>query len=207
MHHRYQIVTNVLLPVLLVVLGGVRLSAEQSTNLQRIAEGMEIAADRVLNRPGMPDTICMNVVDHPAGWLLSQTFLAYATGTGMTAVRCTPPYFGEVLAAVTRIRIDLVEVDDETLYRREVLLELAFSLPRRGASGIEERYTTVENVHLSDTVERSGSEELADEAYQFTIPRYIASNSASFWKSVAEPAVVLGTTVVMVVLLFTTRSQ
>lgn len=205
MHH--QIVKNVLLPLLLVVLGGVRLSAEQSTNLQRIAEGMEIAAGRVFERPGMPDTICMNVVDHPAGWLLYQAFLGYAPEIGMTAIRCTPPYFGEVLAAVTRIRIDLVEVDDERLYRREVLLELAFSLPRLGASGIEERYTTVEEVRLNDTVERSGSAELADDAYQFTQPRYIASNSTSFWKRIAEPAVVLGTTVVMVVLLFTTRSQ
>lgn len=206
MHH--QIVKYVLLPLLLSALGGVRLSAEQSTNLQRIAEGMEIAAGRVFDRPEMPDTICMNVVDHPAGWLLHQAFLRYASETGMTATRCTPPYSGEVLAAITRIRIDLVEIDDETLYRREVLLELAFSLPRRGgASDLEERYTTVEEVHLNDTVERSGSEELADEAYQFTQPRYIASNSTSFWKRIAEPAVVLGTTVVMVVLLFTTRSQ
>jgi hypothetical protein len=203
----HKIIKNVLLPLLLVVLGGGRLSAEQSTNLQRIAEGMEIAAGRVFDRPGMPDTICVNVVEHPAGWLVYQAFLEFSSEAGVTAIRCTPPFFGEVLAAITNIRVDLVEIDDETLFRREVLLDLAFSLPRQGASGVEERYTAVEEVRITDTVERTASTELVDDAYQFTQPRYIASNSTSFWKRVAEPAIVLGTTVVMVILLFTTRSQ
>lgn len=203
----HLIVRLTVLSLVSVAVAGAQSSAEQSTNLQRIAQGMSIAAERVLGRPDMPDTICMNVVAHPADWMVHQAFLDASGVAGMTAIRCTPPYFGEILAAITTVRIDFVEVDDETLYRREVALELAFSLPRSGRGGAEERYTAVENVLLSDTIERASAGDLVDQAYQFTEPRYIASTSTSFWKRVAEPAVVLGTTVVMVVLLFTTRSQ
>lgn len=182
-------------------------SGEQGTNLERISEALRLVAMRVYSRPNLPDTLCLTVVEHPADWVATRAFLEAAERDGREAIRCTPPFFGEVLVAITQLQVDLVEIDDERLLRRDVSVSLGLSLPRQLPAGPEQRYSAVEELRLSDTVERSRAGDLATEGYPYTEARYIATRRTSFWKQVAEPAVVLGTTVAMVVLLFTTRSQ
>ncbi len=176
-----------------------------TSNLERLSEASEEIADSIFASEELPDTLCLEMVTHPGDWVIEQGFMKSAERNNRLTLRCAPPFRGEVLIAITDLRVVYTDFGDEKILRRDVTVDLALSLPRV-IEGKELRYTMQATKSLSDSIDRAGADDLATEAYSFTQPRYIEQQSTSFWKKIAEPLLVIGTTVTMVVLLFTTRS-
>lgn len=196
------IATLALLFTPIVILG---VETPDASNLERLSLASRAIADSIYSASGLPDTLCLKMIAHPGDWIVEQGFMSSAESLGRVTIRCTPPYRGEVLIAITDIRVVYVDFGDEDVFRRDVTVDLALSLPR--IQGDKELRSTKQVAStIADTISRSGAEDLATREYAFTLPRYNEQRSTSFWKKIAEPVLVLGTTVTMVVLLFTTRS-
>ncbi len=176
----------------------------QSTNLEQISSTARLIADSVLRDTRLPDTLCLNVVTHPADWIVLNAFTDRSHSFGRATVRCTPPFRRELLIAITEIDVIFETLNDDEI-RRTVQLSIALSLPQI-VQAEEIRLTDRRSVQHVDTVDSDVAGSLVSSGYPFTSPRYITSTPSSFWQRIAEPALVLGTTVGMVVLLFTTRS-
>lgn len=184
--------------------------ASQTTNLERLTTGVETVGDSLLmSMQGLESNeICIRVVEHPADWLVEQGLIRRAEAAGMTVVPCRPPLPNDILVAVTDIGVRYVELEDGDYVRREIKVGLSASLPRPSETGRRvERVTETRQIVLSDTIETDQAVFLENPAYDFTVGAKVVRNKSDFWGKVVEPAVVVGATIVMVVLLFTTRSQ
>ena len=182
--------------------------SRQSTNLEQFQRCAEVVADTLFARAGRPDQLCIRVVSHPADWIIDQACNDIAARQRLSLVQCKAPYTNELLIAITDIGVRYVELDDEDYYRREVTLGVSASVPliqttTPDISRVTERFEYA----LNDTVDASSIADIESPGYNFTTGPTIKLNKSSFWKSVAEPAIIVGTSVVMVILLFTTRSQ
>ena len=183
--------------------------ARQVTNLEQLQRCATVVTDTLFARASTPEDLCVRVVSHPADWILDQAAIDLASERGIPLVACKAPYTNELLIAITDIGVRYVELDDEDYYRREVRLSVSASVPVAGGSpGVKlKRKTEQVDYVLHDTIEGGTISEIESPGYNFTTGTTIQINRSSFWKSVAEPAIIVGTSVVMVVLLFTTRSQ
>ena len=177
----------------------------RGSNLDRYGEAVRDIADSLYRGGALPDTICVTVIEHPADWVATLGFTRAAEAADRTSIRCTPPYRGEVLVAITDLRVTYTDYGDDDRLKREVFLSLALSVPRI-SGGVEQRATGEAERLLVDTIDAGSADQRVTTGYGFTEPRYIREESTSLWKKIAEPALVLGTTITMVVLLFTTRS-
>lgn len=170
-----------------------------------------VVADTLFARTITSDEFCVRVVSHPADWIVDQGAIDLATARGVSLVPCKAPYTNELLIAITDIGVRYIELDDEDFYRREVRLSVSASIPVAddggGRGGSPSRTTERVDYMLNDTIEAVSISEIESPGYNFTTGTTIRINRSSFWKSVAEPAIIVGTSVVMVILLFTTRSQ
>lgn len=185
-------------------------SSNRQSNLERIQMCADIAGDSLLMSMNNNESreICVRVVDHPASWIVDQSMIRKAAERGFSVLPCKPPFPGDILVAVTNIGVRYVELEDRDYLRREVKLGLSASLPRQNEAGTAvRRVTETREVVLQDTIEAVQAPFLESPAYDFTVGAKIVRNQSNFWSKVVEPAVVIGSTIVMVVLLFTTRSQ
>ncbi|MCB0713487.1 MAG: hypothetical protein KDD67_14250 [Ignavibacteriae bacterium] len=187
-------------------------TARQTTNIEQFQRCAMVVVDTLFARTISSDEFCVRVVSHPADWIVDQGAIDLATARGVSLVPCRAPYTNELLIAITDIGVRYVELDDEDFYRREVRLSVSASIPvanKVGDIGGGNPSRTTERVDymLNDTIEAASISEIESPGYNFTTGTTIRINRSSFWKSVAEPAIIVGTSVVMVILLFTTRSQ
>ena len=165
-------------------------------------------ADTLFARSTVGEGFCVRVVPHQADWLLDQAAIDLAAVRELPLLPCKPPYTNELLIAVTEIGVRYVELDDEDFYRREIRLGVSASVPvARPGDGKTSRATERFDCSLHDTIEALSIADIEAPGYNFTTGTTIRINRSSFWKSVAEPAIIVGTSVVMVILLFTTRSK
>ena len=210
----YSRIFHILPPVLVMAFwlcfSPVQGIAGQTTNLERLQTCVEIVGDSLLMSMQNNESrdICLRVVDHPASWVVDQNMIRRATEQGFSVLPCKPPFPNDILVAITDIGVRYVELDDDDYLRREVKLGLSASLPKQNGPGSPlQRVTETREVVLRDTIEAIQAPFLESPAYEFTVGDKIVRNRSNFWSKVVEPAVVVGSTVVMVILLFTTRSQ
>lgn len=185
-------------------------AAGQTTNLERLQECAAVLGDSLLADLSGNDSrdICVRVVDHPASWIVEQTMIRLLEDRGFTRVPCTPLPPNDLLVAITNIGVRYVELEDPDFFRREVKLGLSASVPKRsGASAALHHVTETREVVLLDTIEADQTSMVEAPGYSFTTGTTIRHNRSNIWSKLVEPAVVVGSTVVMVILLFTTRSQ
>ena len=193
-----------------LVLFSVEGTANQITNLERLQNCAEVVGDSLLMSMSNNESqeLCLRVVEHPASWIVDQAMIRKATERGFTVLPCKPPFPNDVLVAITNIGVRYFELDDQDYLRREVKLGLSASLPKQDGAGSQiQRVTETREIVLKDTIEAIQAPFLESPAYNFTVGEKIHRNKSNFWSKVVEPAVVIGSTVVMVLLLFTTRSQ
>ncbi|MCE2502443.1 MAG: hypothetical protein J4G05_00025 [Chlorobi bacterium] len=199
---------HILVLLMSLVLFPVDLFGRQTTNLEQFQRCAEVVADTLFARTGDPDQLCVRIVSHQADWILDQACNDVAALRTLSLVQCQAPYTNELLIAITDIGVRYVELEDADFYWREVTLGVSASVPVIDASAQKRsRVTERFGYALNDTVDASSIAEIESPGYDFTVGTTIRLNRSSFWKSVAEPAIVIGTSVVMVILLFTARSQ
>lgn len=179
-------------------------SAFQVSNLDRIRQCARLLSDSLLQKLDRED-ICVRVVEHPASWVLDQAMVEAASARSVTVLPCQAPFDNESLMAITSVGVQYVELDG-SVGRRDVRFGFSASVPVPIADRTG-RQTRSYEIVLSDTIDLDGTSSLEDSAYPFTIGTSIHKRRSGFWKKIVEPAVVIGTSVVMVVLLFTVRSQ
>lgn len=181
--------------------------AVQSTNLERIRFAAQLLSDSLLSHEQLPSTVCLNIVDHPADWIVEQALTDVGARIGRPVEACAPPFSNEMLIALLGVGVRYVELEDEDFYRREIEISLSASLPLTFPEGRVERRTRRHDILVADTIEAVDASALEQPEYPLTIAVRVERNDSSFWNRIAEPAIVIGTSVVMLVLLFTTRSQ
>ncbi len=184
--------------------------AAQSNNLHRIQECARILSDSLLSPAPDDQDLCTRIIEHPADWVIDQAVLTTAQQKKLRITPCAPPYRNEILIAITSIGITYTETDDSDVLQRDATVAVSASLPDWIASGSGNipRITRSLEVVLTDTVDADQTSLLEDPGYAFTTgTRIRQASSGGFWDNVVEPAIVLGTSVVMVILLFSVRSQ
>lgn len=184
--------------------------ASQTTNLERLQTCAAALSDSLLASLTANESreLCVRVVDHPASWIVEQSMTRMMEERGFVRVPCNPLPPNDLLIAITNIGIRYVELDDPDFFRREVKLGLSASVPKQqGTTRAVRHVTETREIVLQDTIEAGQTSLLEAPGYSFTIGTAIQRNRSSVWSKIVEPAVVIGSTVVMVILLFTTRSQ
>jgi hypothetical protein len=109
-----------------------------------------------------------------------------------------------LLVAITGLGVEYREVDDQDLLERDVSMEITATLPGTSAGA---RSVRAYALHAIDTVNSDRTSLLEASGYSFTKGIGPARAGGGFWKKIVEPAVVLAASAVIVVLLFTVRSQ
>lgn len=179
------------------------------TNLDRLAACARMVSDSVLARFQPGDTVCLRVADHPASWLIDQAALASAEARGVHIVTCDGVERSEIVIAVTSIGIEYLDLDDDPDgLARSCHVSCGATLAARQAAGAPLVRSALELTgHTSDTVSSADLLMLEESGYPFTKGARPDPGSGGFWSKVVEPAVILGASAVMVILLFTVRSQ
>jgi|GEM_PF-2353667 len=198
--------SSALLPLALLglLLGVTRPARAQEDNLARLRECARIIADSVAAELG-GDTICVAVVNHQAGWLLDQSIVLATEERKLPLRLCDSAHPAGATLAITSLGVFYQELDDDDAIERLAQFEVSATLPRRaGGTG---RTVRTYSVGLRDTVAADATSLIERSGYEFARGSFPPSNGGGFWKKLVEPAVVLGATVIMVVLLFTVRSR
>jgi hypothetical protein len=201
-----HLLSGVFILSLLWVLLPCRLGA-QTDNLERLRQSARLLSDSLLATRGIStDTICLNVVRHPASWLLDEGMIASATSRGIPVATCDSGVGDGLTMAITAIGVSYGEIDDDELLARETRLEVTALVPPQwgGANG---RVATHYAIVQRDTVRGDQTSLLEATGYDFVRGTLPSRQGSGFWKKVVEPAVVIGASVVLVILLFTVRSQ
>lgn len=165
------------------------------TNLELMARCAGWLGDSVL--AGSSDSVCARVAAHPASWLIDQGLVESAARKPVRIVSCDAP---AVSVAILSIGVSYQEADDRLA--RDVSLRAVVLAESSG----RERTSRTVSVAVRDTIDADLLETVENSGYEFTRGAPPPSGGG-FWSKVVEPAVVLGATVVMTILLFTVRSQ
>lgn len=181
------------------------LHAQPADNLERLRDCAIQLADSVLAPYSQGDTICLEVVPHPASWLVEQSVLGRAHERSINVLPCMPERTGRIALAITSIGVQYRLVDDIDLLARECRLDVGASLPAPGSSG--GRTARAFTLAASDTVDADQTSSIEASGYDFARGTVPPQNGGGFWKKIVEPAVILGASAVIAILLFTVRSQ
>jgi hypothetical protein len=193
--------------IVLFVAGALPESASaQRSNLERLQLCARQLADSLLVPFHGGDSVAVATVEHPAGWLVDGQFLQAAESQGITVLG--GDRVPSVRIAVLDIGVEYRQTDESDRLQRTAALGLnsVVSLPLAGSS---ESARTVRDLRttLVDTIDASQALGLESPGYPFSKGIVTATGSPGFWEKIVEPVVVLGASVVMVILLFTVRSQ
>ncbi|MDB5036367.1 MAG: hypothetical protein JWQ98_3608 [Chlorobi bacterium] len=192
----------VLLPLLwIAVPAGL---AAQQDNLDRLRGVASILSDSLLAGYAPNDTICAFVVSHDGAWIMDQAIVSAAELRKLASRRCDGIGNGSTIVAITGLGVEYREVDDQDLLERDVSMEITATLPGTSAGA---RSVRAYALHAIDTVNSDRTSLLEASGYSFTKGIGPARAGGGFWKKIVEPAVVLAASAVIVVLLFTVRSQ
>jgi hypothetical protein len=181
--------------------------AAQEDNLARLQGCARAVADSVTAGLG-DDTICVSIVNHEAAWLLDQAMVAAATDRHIPVRSCDSAHPASISMAITSLGVLYRELDDADRLERLARFEVSATLPATAAPGGNNvRAMRIYSVALSDTIDADGTSSLERSGYDFARGAFPPRPGGGFWKKLVEPAVVLGSAVVIVVLLFTVRSK
>jgi hypothetical protein len=196
--------------VALLVMGSGPPLRAQGTNLERLQKCAGLVADSVLAMYSSADTLCMTTIEHPASWLLDQSMLAGVERRNLRLGSCGEGATDRLQLAITAIGIEYHEVDDPDSVERRASISVGSALPfptgssqRLPGARLSRSYSVV----LLDTVNAAGTSSLETPGYPYTHGMLVTNNHPGFWGKIVEPAVILGASVVMVILLFSVRSQ
>jgi len=206
------------LSMVLLILGSLlasgRVATAQPGNLERIEECARVICDSLLS--GFPSgaPLCIQVVRHPASWVMEEALLRTAETRGVRIVACDSGGASsevEITLAVTAIGIEYRAIDPDDSLERDARIEASAILTQRsGASngGLPAGRSLRSYVAARrDTVGADQTSRIEASGYDFAKGNLPTRGSSGIWKKLVEPAVVLGASVVMVILLFTVRSQ
>jgi len=196
---------SILTLMVILLAAALQLHAQPADNLERLRGCAVSVADSVLAPFAEGDTVCLDIAGHPAAWLVEQSVLGRAMERNIGVVPCPSERGVRIGLAVTAIGIDYGPTDDADLLARYCRLDVGASLPIAGAANSRMVHTF--SVIAGDTVEVDQTSSIEASGYDFargTIPRQAGGG---FWKKIIEPAVVLGASAVIAILLFTVRSQ
>lgn len=181
------------------------LYGQPAGNLERLQECANAVADSVLRLYSTGDTICLEMAGHPAAWMVEGSVLGRAMQRGIGVLPCPAERAGRVTLAVTSIGVAYRLTDDDDLLARDCRLEVHASLPGNGSLGGRSAHSFA--IASTDTVPSDQTSSLEASGYDFAKGTLPQRSGGGFWKKIIEPAVVLGASAVIVILLFTVRSQ
>ncbi len=178
----------------------------QESNLARLRLCAAAIADSVLQGRGLNDTLQLHVAAHPADWLLQEATLEVAQRRGVTVRPWTDDAEPVITLAITAIGVEYRPTDDDDSLERVARIEVSASMPDMATDGATMLARSF-SAALLDTFDADRRQDLGTSGYEFARAAMNDAPKRGFWDSIVEPLVVLGSAVVMVVLLFTVRSQ
>jgi hypothetical protein len=193
---------------MVLALSPVCLSA-QPDNLQFLQQCARQAGDSLIAGYGAGDTICLSVAAHPATWLLEEAALNAALEHGIYVRHCPERPDNGISIAVRSLGIAYLPLDEPDSVQRIAHLEVSAAMDASPESptGARRRLTRSISVRRTDTVSADGTSVLEASGYEFARGTLPPRQPSGFWSKIIEPAVILGASAVMVILLFTVRSQ
>lgn len=199
-----------LLALLLLLLFGGTASA-QPGNLERLEECAQVISDSLLNRFPVSTPLCIQVARHPAAWVMEEALVRSATARGMRIAACdsgAQSSAGTVTLAITAIGMEYRAIDPDDSLERDARIEANAILSPASSGGASGERSVASYVAVRrDTVGADETTRIEGSGYDFAKGNVPTRSSSGIWKKLVEPAVVLGASVVMVILLFTVRSQ
>ena len=192
--------------VFILLLGPAAEICAQNRHLDQIVLAIERVAVRTIGDVDFASPTCIRTIEAANDWLVRDAFTNAATKLGTTIADCIPPFENEILVVITDIRVQLQEIDDE-LYSRTVAVSLSMSIPYRDDHGLSKRVSRTETEDITDTIAGPDVDSYESSELPFTKPIVTRNAGGGFWSDVAEPIVVVGTTIAMIVVLFTTRGN
>ena len=181
----------------------------QVDNLEQIRRGASQLVAPLLERYSPGDSLCLRVADHPASWVLEQSALERAEARSLAIYRCQAPAPTGLLLALTEISVFYRLLDDTDSTERRTRVAISASLPGEIADAGRQAplVSRSHSLELVDTVGTDRLRWLEGSGYDFARGTSIATHTPGFWERIVEPAVILAASAVMVILLFTVRSQ
>jgi hypothetical protein len=193
-------------------------SMAQVGNLERLEESSRALCDSLLDSYLTKDPLCVEIVHHPASWIVEQSMLQSAAAHGVAITTCDSNTADALTLAVTAIGMEYHEIEAGDSLARDARIEATalvptkrFRLPPEVAasrgSAVSSRASVAITVVRRDTVGADQTSFLESSGYDFAKGTLPPRQSSGVWKKIVEPAVVIGAAVVMAILLFTVRSQ
>jgi hypothetical protein len=179
--------------------------AQGKTNIDRLSECARRMSDSLMSGYRTGDTICLHVAEHPASWIVDQAALGAATARGLHVRPCDGGSRAGIDLAITDIGIDYREIDEIDSLERRARLACSAALTQTGAA--DSRTARTLEIALVDSIAAADVAAVEAPGYDFAKGSRTADASGGFWNRVVEPAVILGASAVMVILLFTVRSH
>lgn len=172
-----------------------------ASNLQRLMSATRRCVDSALSgRPSTP-VLRYSIARGAASFLVEEQLLLRAQEAGITAIATDSA--ADVVLAMKEIAVDYTRLPDEDSCARRA--HVACTAIINGTGSTRSTLTTVAD--LRDTIAADDIATVEAGGYDFTRGTALQQPSRGFWKSVVEPAVVIGASVVMTILFFTVRSQ
>lgn len=178
----------------------------QRSNLERLQLCARQIADSLLLPFHGGDSLAVTTVDHPGGWLVDGQFIEAAASRGITAVG--GDRVPSVSLAVLGLGVEYRPTEESDRLQRTAAVSVnAIVATPVGGSGGSTRTVRDIQVAIVDTIEAEQALGLESPGYPFSKGIVASNGSPGFWEKIVEPVVILGASVVMVILLFTVRSQ
>jgi hypothetical protein len=190
----------------------------QEGNLDRLEACARALCDSLLDAYPDKEPLCVDIVRHPASWMLEQAMLQSAAAHGIPVTTCDSSSSEALTLAVTAIGMEYHEIDAEDSLARDARIEASaimparkFRMPQHGNGTVESgpvgRTSASYAIVRRDTVGADQTPLLEASGYDYARGTLPPRSGGGVWKKIVEPAVVLGAAVVMAILLFTVRSQ
>lgn len=184
---------------LLSAAGAVR---AQPTNLEMLSACSRRACDSALASTASGSAICVEVVRHPASWVVEVALPASAEARGVGVLTCDSTAALTLAIRSIGVAYCAIDGDDERL-ERTATLQLTAVHRSKETAGTARTITVI----ARDTVPSAAVPTLDGSGYDFARGQQPPASGGGFWSKVLEPAVVVGASVVMTILFFTVRSQ
>ncbi len=172
------------------------------TNLEMLSTCARAACDSALMQSATGSALCVEVIRHPASWVVENALPASAEAHGVSVLACDSTAALTLALRSIGVVYGAIDGDDEHLERTSTL-QLSAVHRSKAAAGTARTITVV----ARDTVPSAALPTLDGSGYDFARGVPPPASGGGFWSKVLEPAVVVGASVVMTILFFTVRSQ
>jgi hypothetical protein len=204
---RICLIASLVMPCLSVA--GVARIQSAPSNLEQLQNLARLLSDSLLTGYTRHDTFCLRVAEHPAAWIVEQSMLAAAEKQGFRMGDCDSSLRRRIALAITSIRVTYRPLEDADSIERVAELSVDATLPEHGSgtTGFLGELHRPLTASVTDTVAIGDTVSIANPGYEFARASLPSGSKPGFWDKIIEPAVVLGASAVIVILLFTVRSQ